>query len=72
VRDGETGAVVQKGDAKALAGALALYLGNPAIARAHGEAGRMRSLAHFTSERLGPEVEAVVQRLLTSALARAR
>ncbi len=64
VVDGKTGAVVPKGNAHALAAAMARYLGNPAMAAVHGEAGRVRSLAMFTADRLGPEVEAVVQRLL--------
>ncbi len=64
VVDGTTGAVVPKGEAAALAGALALYLQNPAIGVQHGAAGRERSLALFTADRLGPEVEAVVRRLV--------
>jgi len=34
------------------------------LARTHGVAGRRRALANFTADRLGPEVEAVVRRLL--------
>lgn len=64
VVDGATGAVVPKGDVATLAGALGLYLADPALAAAHGEAGRVRSLAMFTADRLGPEVEAVLQRLV--------
>ncbi len=64
VADGATGAVVPKGDPDALANALARYLEDPALARAHGDAGRARCLERFTAERLGPEVEAVVRRLL--------
>lgn len=64
VVDGVTGAVVPKGDADALAAALRSYLVDPARGRAHGEAGRARCLAMFTADRLGPEVEAVVQRLV--------
>lgn len=64
VVDRVTGAVVPKGDAPALAGALARYLADPALAEAHGEAGRQRCLANFTADRLGPEVEAVVRRLV--------
>jgi glycosyltransferase involved in cell wall biosynthesis len=65
VVDGATGAVVPKGNAAALSRAIAGYLRDPARAVAHGEAGRTRSLALFTANRLGPEVEAVVQRLAT-------
>lgn len=64
VVDGQTGAVVPKGDVGALAGALARYLADPALGAAHGAAGRQRSLAMFTADRLGPEVEAVVRRLV--------
>ncbi|MBL8729809.1 MAG: glycosyltransferase [Planctomycetes bacterium] len=65
VVDGQTGAVVPRGDANALANALARYLADPALGVAHGHAGRERCLAKFTADRLGPEVEAVVQRMLS-------
>lgn len=64
VVDGETGAVVPKGDVDALAHSLRRYLGDPALADAHGAAGRARCLSKFTIEHLGPEIEAVVRRLL--------
>lgn len=64
VLDGKTGAVVPKGDAEALAGALSIYLSNPAIGVAHGAAGREHCLRHFTVDRLGPDIEAVVRRLV--------
>lgn len=64
VVDGVTGAVVPRGDAAALAGALARYLQNPAIGEAHGAAGRERCLQKFTADRLGPEIEAVLRRLM--------
>lgn len=64
VVDGVTGAVVPKGDAGALAAALVRYLRDPELARAHGEAGRARCLQLFTADRLGPEVLAVVRRLV--------
>ncbi len=63
VLDGRTGAVVAKGDVAALAAGLARYLADPALGVQHGEAGREHCLAHFTVDRLGPEVEAVVQRI---------
>jgi glycosyltransferase involved in cell wall biosynthesis len=64
VVDGATGAVVPRGDAVALAAALARYLGDPALGVRHGAAGRDRCLRLFTADRLGPEIEAVVRRLL--------
>jgi glycosyltransferase involved in cell wall biosynthesis len=64
VEDGRTGAVVPRGDAGALAQAIGRYLADPSLGDAHGAAGRTRSLALFTADRLGPEVEAVVQRLV--------
>jgi glycosyltransferase involved in cell wall biosynthesis len=63
VQDGVSGAVVGKGDVDALARAIAHYLHNPAIATAHGAAGRERSLKLFTADRVGPEVEAVFAEL---------
>jgi glycosyltransferase involved in cell wall biosynthesis len=63
VRNGVTGAVVAKGDVEALARAIAYYLHNPAIATAHGFAGHERSQQLFTADRLGPDVEAVLQQL---------
>jgi glycosyltransferase involved in cell wall biosynthesis len=62
--DGETGFVVPKGDVEQLAAALERYLADPALAIAHGKAGFARSMSMFTDEHLGPEVEAVVNRLL--------
>jgi glycosyltransferase involved in cell wall biosynthesis len=64
VVDGQTGAVVPKGDAAALAAALARYLADPVLGDQHGEAGRQRCLSMFTADRLGPEVAAVVQRIV--------
>jgi glycosyltransferase involved in cell wall biosynthesis len=64
VADGMTGAVVPAGDAPALAAALDRYLADPALRRRHGEAGRARSLQHFTADRLGPDLERLCQRLL--------
>ncbi|MFN3241529.1 MAG: glycosyltransferase [Planctomycetota bacterium] len=64
VVDGETGFVVPKGDANALAAALRRYLEDPAMAVAHGKAGFARSMQMFTDAHLGPEVQAVVDKLL--------
>lgn len=66
VVDGATGTVVPRGDATALAAALARYLRDPALAEAHAEAGRRRCLELFTLDHLGPEVEVVVQRLVAT------
>jgi len=65
VVDGETGAVVPAGDVEALAGALARYLERPELGVAHGQAGRERCLRMFTADRLGPEIEAVIQGLVS-------
>ena len=64
VVDGETGFVVPKGDAVALAAALRRYLEAPSLAVEHGAAGFARSMEMFTDAHLGPEVQAVVERLL--------
>ncbi|MBL9077547.1 MAG: glycosyltransferase [Planctomycetes bacterium] len=64
VVDGVTGAVVPRGDVAALAAALRRYLQDPELGARHGAAGRERCLERFTVDRLGPEVEAVVRRLL--------
>jgi glycosyltransferase involved in cell wall biosynthesis len=46
VRHGETGLVVPEGDGQALAGALRARLGDPALARRLGEAGRLAVRKH--------------------------
>jgi glycosyltransferase involved in cell wall biosynthesis len=66
VVDGHTGRVVPVGDRAALTGALADYLQNMEHGRRHGEAGRARCLANFTADHLGPELEALFQRLLAA------
>lgn len=66
VVDGETGAVVPKGDVESLGQAIARYLDDPALGARHGAAGRERCHARFTADRLGPEVEAVVRRLVAA------
>lgn len=50
VVDGFTGTLVSARDAVALRDAIALYLANPDLARAHGDAGRVRVLAEFRRE----------------------
>jgi glycosyltransferase involved in cell wall biosynthesis len=52
VVDGATGAHVPAGDARALAGALRRYLGDPGLRRAHGLAARARVEAEFRRERI--------------------
>jgi glycosyltransferase involved in cell wall biosynthesis len=52
VATGVTGTLVPQGDVAGLAGALGRYLGDPALARAHGDAGRRRAAERFAAERL--------------------
>lgn len=71
VVDGATGAVVPKGDVDALAAALERYVADPGLGRRHGEAGRERSLALFTADRLGNDLEQLFTRLVAQAHVRA-
>jgi len=66
VADGETGAVVAPGDSDALADALGRYLGDAALRRDHGAAGRRRTTAMFTAERMARATEDLLLRLLPS------
>ena len=50
VVDGETGRLVPPADPRALADAVAVYLGDAALARAHGRAGRLRVRRDFQRE----------------------
>jgi glycosyltransferase involved in cell wall biosynthesis len=59
VADGVTGLVVPTGDPPALAAALADLLGDPARARAFGEAARRRYVERYTAERMVRETEAL-------------
>ncbi len=52
VVNGVTGTLVPVHDAPALAAALARYIADPALRRAHGDAGRARVLAKFTRARV--------------------
>lgn len=65
VIDGVTGAVVPVRDAAALAAAIARYLDDPDLRRAHGEAGRGRVLRDFLPERIWTELHAEYQALLS-------
>jgi glycosyltransferase involved in cell wall biosynthesis len=67
VADGETGLVVPRGDAEALAAALVELASDGNRARALGEAGRQRALAEFRQERCTERHE----ELYRAALARA-
>ncbi len=51
VVDGETGLIVPRCDAAALAAAIVRVAGEPELARRLGEAGRRRALAEFSEER---------------------
>ncbi len=64
VADGETGTLVPAGDATALAGALASYLADPALAHRHGQAGRARVLASFRQEVIWAGIAATYWELL--------
>lgn len=60
VVDGETGALVAPDDADALARAIAGYLDDPGLARAHGAAGRRRVEERFDWPVLAARVETVL------------
>lgn len=59
VEDGVTGRVVPRGDATALAGAIADLLRDPALRHRMGQAGRERALRLFDWDRSAEEFEAV-------------
>ena len=50
VHDGVTGILVDRGAALPLGDALAQYLSDPKLRRAHGEAAKARVLDRFTNE----------------------
>lgn len=66
VADGETGMLVPRGDADALARSLGTYLDDPELARRHGEAARRRAENHFSQDVVRAawetELEAVLDR----------
>jgi glycogen synthase len=61
VVDGETGRLVEPGNAGALADALRQALADPAGARRMGEAGRRRVEAHFSWDRIADRTLAIYQ-----------
>jgi glycosyltransferase involved in cell wall biosynthesis len=63
VVDGETGVLVRPRDPAALARGLARLLGDPAAARAMGEAGRRRVAERFTAAEMERRVLAVYDRV---------
>ncbi|HEY6867384.1 MAG TPA: glycosyltransferase, partial [Candidatus Eisenbacteria bacterium] len=65
-RDGETGLVVPPGDARALAGALNRLLGDPALARRFGAAGKRRATELFSTGAMMRGVEAAYRRALAA------
>lgn len=52
IQDGVTGSIVGVHDEPALAAALARYLDDPALSRAHGSAARERAISSFSHERV--------------------
>ena len=62
IADGETGILVPPADDAALAGALTTLLGDSALCRRLGNAGRARVAAHFVADVQVPRIEAVLAR----------
>jgi len=67
VLDGKTGRLVEQGDVLGLADAIAGYLDDPALARAHGEAGRAWVLEAFRPETIWAALRDEYVRLLEAA-----
>ncbi|MFN2643549.1 MAG: glycosyltransferase family 4 protein [Burkholderiales bacterium] len=67
VKRERTGLVVLPRDAKALAGALAALMADPARRAAMGSAGREYALTHFGVDRMLDSMEAVFQRVVAQA-----
>lgn len=63
VRDGTTATLVPPASGTALAAAIAGYLDRPAVAAAHGAAGRQRFLEHFTLDRCGAAMAVLYRRV---------
>ena len=62
---GHTGSLVRSGDAGALAQALSLLAQDPALARAHGRAGRERVLVRFSLQSMVASYQRVYDDVLT-------
>jgi glycosyltransferase involved in cell wall biosynthesis len=65
VLDGETGLLVPKGDAAALAAAIGRLLDDPELARRMGEAGRRHVLARFSWKKHADEMISVYESVLS-------
>jgi glycosyltransferase involved in cell wall biosynthesis len=64
IEDGSTGYLVPRGDHEALAAAIERTISDPAAAKLMGEAGRVRQLAEFTTEKTVGRVESLYEELL--------
>ena len=65
VADGETGLLVEPGDAEALGDALAALLTDPGRAKTLGEAGRARAHTEFSVAKMADRTAALYERVLT-------
>jgi glycosyltransferase involved in cell wall biosynthesis len=65
VVDGETGYLVDAGDAAGLAERVMQLLRDPALRQRMGAAGRARVEAHFSAQAMAAQVEATLGRLIT-------
>jgi len=70
VEHGVTGCLAPAGDSNALARAIVMYFGDPALAKRHGEAGRERAVRKFSLERMVEQYQDLYARLLHRPLAR--
>jgi glycosyltransferase involved in cell wall biosynthesis len=61
MQDGQTGLLVERGDVRELALAISRILDNPALARAMGEAGRTRAIAHFSSNAISGRLAELIE-----------
>jgi sugar transferase (PEP-CTERM/EpsH1 system associated) len=66
VEDGVTGTLVPPRSSEALAAALARYLAEPALIRAHGDAGRRRAVRQFSLARMFAAYDSLYARLLSA------
>jgi glycosyltransferase involved in cell wall biosynthesis len=67
VADGRTGTLVAARDADALARAIAIYLEDPGLRVAHGEAGRLRVIEQFGQRRIWTELTALYRSILPAS-----